>query len=76
MFELQDASFKTIAWGNRQQVSEAVKFHVGDGRYRVVGPHMQLYCVRIQGVVYPDPEKASLNKRQTNPQTAALQYFT
>jgi hypothetical protein len=75
MFELQDSTFKTIAWGNRQQVSETVKYHVCDGRYRVVGPNMQLYCVRIKGVVYPDPEKAAL-KRQTNPQTAALQYFS
>lgn len=73
MFELQDDHFNTISYGNRHHISHLLKQQVHDGRYRIVGPGMQLYCVRIHGNVYPDPEKVPL-QRHTNPKGPALQY--
>ena len=73
MFELQNDRFQTYHFGDRQRVSHALKHEVADGRYRIIGPGWQLYCVRIKGQVYPDPDHVQL-KRHTNPQGPALQY--
>lgn len=74
MFELQNARYQTVAYGNRQHVNHAVKNEMQDGRYRIVGPGLQLYCIRINGKVYPDPESVPLD-RYAQPKVSAMQYF-
>jgi hypothetical protein len=73
MFELQDIGFRTIAYGSRDYVNQYVKHQVVDGCYRIRGPQLEFYCVRRNGRVYPDPERAPL-KLAGNFQTLALHY--
>jgi len=60
MFELQDAQFRTVAYGEKDYVSQFVKHQANDGLYRIRGPLVEFYCVRRNGVVHPDPEMAAL----------------
>ena len=73
MFQLQDSRFRTLSYGNRDYVSQFVKWQVTDGCYRIVGPELELYCIRRNGVVYPDPERVPL-RQQSNFQASALHY--
>lgn len=74
MFELQDANFRTVAFGAQEYVNQYVKYQAPDGLYRIRGPLMEFYCVRRHGVVHPDPESA-LPIKHTNFQTLALQHI-
>ncbi len=73
MFELQDCRYSTVSYGNRETINHMVKHQMADGRYRIVGPQLELYCIRRNGVVYPDPERVPL-RRLLNFQEPALQY--
>jgi hypothetical protein len=73
MFELQDAHFRTVAYGERDYVSQFVKHQATDGLYRIRGPMVEFYCVRRNGVVHPDPALAPVNA-PSNFQTLALRY--
>ena len=73
MFELQDARFKTLAFGDRHHIFHVVKNEARDGRYRIVGPDVRMYYIRIQDRVFPDPDRTPLERRDSQ-RTSTQQY--
>lgn len=51
---------KLIAMGTLGQMFSYVKYHVPDGRYRIVGPDLKLHCLRNGGFIQSDPDAVSL----------------
>lgn len=61
-YSLLDHTGKTLAMGTQDQMFGHLKHHVSDGRYRVLGPDLRLHCLRIEGVVMPDPDGVCLER--------------
>lgn len=51
--KLMDEGGKTIAMGNRDQMTRYLKHHVEDGMYAIAGPGIDMAFYRINGIVYP-----------------------
>jgi hypothetical protein len=62
-YKLLDHAGKTIAMGTRDQMFSYVKYHVPDGRYRIVGSDIKLHCLRKDGIVEPDPDGVQLEAK-------------